>query len=38
MLCLRAPLGVLGPVATLVTPDLLVVGHVNEGHDTVGQG
>lgn len=29
---------VLGPVATLVSPDLVVVGHVNDGHDTVGQG
>ncbi|MDP9386773.1 MAG: hypothetical protein M3Q48_02310, partial [Actinomycetota bacterium] len=28
----------LGPVATLVSPDLVVVGHVNDGHDTVGQG
>lgn len=37
MLCVRAPRGVLGPVATLVSPDLVVVGHLNDGHDTVGQ-
>ncbi|MDP9442673.1 MAG: FAD-dependent oxidoreductase [Actinomycetota bacterium] len=38
MLCVRAPAGVLAPVATLVSPDVVVVGHLNDGHDTVGQG
>lgn len=38
MLCLRSPIGVLPSIGTVVTPDLVVVGHVNGGHDEVGNG
>ena len=38
MLCVRDPRRVLGPVGTLMTPDLIVVGHVNADHDDVGPG
>lgn len=38
MLCVRGPAGVLAPAATLITPDLVVIAHVNDGHDTIGQG
>lgn len=36
MLCLRSPLGVLPAIGTVMTPGVMVAGHVNRHHETVG--
>lgn len=37
MLCVRGPVDALPTIGTLVTPGLVVVGHLNRAHDTVGE-